>query len=212
MLKKYLLAAILLCSGVATAQFSEEIYGLNIGGNITNLRTNLPGYSTKAGTGFGIGVSVEKPIENNLSGFIHFNYEQRSFTANYQYSYDSGSATLTNSVSTNNTINVINIPLGLRYYFPNHDFYINAGGFAETYQRRGNPGLEVPSALWGQNSYSLGLFPGAGYRLELSEEDESDLLFEIRYTIGLKNFADDAASKMNCLSLSVSYRIGSVVF
>lgn len=133
MLKKIFTVLVPLTTVMASAQMSEEIYGINLGGTLSNLKTDVPGYATKSGTGFSIGVSAEKPMESNLSGFIQFNYEQRSYNADYTYSYDNGGSTITNTTSVKSTINVINIPLGLRFYFPDHDFFINAGGFVETY-------------------------------------------------------------------------------
>lgn len=213
MIKKFTCVLVLLYSLSAAAQESEEIFGINLGGILSSVNSSLPGLKTKPGTGFSVGLTAEEHFTQDVGFFIQANYERRTFTSDYSYSYIDNGTTISGIASSKNTYNTFYIPFGLRYYIPDQDFYLNAGGYLEIFKPSGTQASNnVPVAMYSDSGNAYGLFGGAGYRLELSEEDESDLLFELRYNKGLKDFIDNLPAKMNTISLSVTYRLGSKVF
>ena len=192
----------------------STIYGVNVGGNTSVIKMDDPGYKTSAGTSFTVGFSGEIGLSEDLSFFGHINYDRRVYSLDYTYIYGGDdSEVISEKTESTQTANFISIPLGIRFYMgENRNLFINAGGSVDLFLS-GKAKVENGDSYnyglsdSGYKDASFSLFPGLGYRLPLSKENGDDLLFEVKYYIGLTDTYYGLSSKMNSAQLSVSYRI-----
>ncbi|WP_116790364.1 porin family protein [Flavobacterium psychrotrophum] len=209
----FLLAAALF-SLASTAQEQPTIYGVNLGGTLSNLKLDNPAYKTSSSANFELGVSMEIPVLENLAIFGHLNYNRKSYKMDYENTYTENETVFISKMSSTETATFLNIPIGIRYYIgEKRNFFINVGGYVDLYLSRKTK-METGSSFDSgieNASYKetmAGIFPGIGYRLPLSAEEGTDLLFELKYNMGLTQTFDGLdGAKLNSTSLSVSYRI-----
>jgi hypothetical protein len=205
---------------IALSSFAQDdegstIYGVNIGGSFTTLKTSLPGHNIKGAANWGIGVSLDTPISDEFSFFGHVNYERKSFDYDYSYEDNYGEGPVTVTGGGSYTYVFVSVPAGIRYYVgEKKNYFINAGGYMDIFFNVKGTDNGSSSSFLATSSYHesvFGAFAGGGYRLPLSEDNGNDVLFEIRYCKGITDLLyAPPSNKMNSLMIGISYRVDSL--
>lgn len=214
-MKQRLLPLLALAASLHCFAQKEIKAGFIAGGTLSKLNVdNLP-LKWKYAPNFMIGITAEKPVTANLSVFANLNYERRTSTLNAPFAVaDSNTGLVTvypdNKITA--TVNYLSIPVAARYYIgPERRFFANMGLYADVYLKdkatsEHTPTLDSPSSvsLKNYNTVTLGVNPGIGYCIPL--KNNSELLIDARYNIGITKAVKDSETTINSFILAANYR------
>lgn len=169
----------LILSSLVHSQDNVKL-GINLGGQITNLR----GFEFEVEDDFEIapffGVNIEAKLVKNLSLVTAFNFE--TLTKKTELTFFDSSIDGVRRKEVKEKYQFFNIPVLLRYKFgPKKMFFIDGGGFVN-YFNKGKPNNFIPLFI-NFEDYNFGVAFGAGAIFPITKN--TDLSLQMRNDLGL---------------------------
>lgn len=212
-MKKLLLLLSLSASLCAFAQGNAK-FGVNAGTTLSDIRGDDRLDIYKNAVDFLVGLSMELPINDNLSVFANINYERKSVVHKIQFEQNPDFDPLINpnnrdKVNLRLSLQYLSIPVNIKYYIGSRKtFYIHGGPYAAVFLddafRFDGEKIDEISGGSDFKTVDFGLTLGAGAQIKLNAKH--NLSIGIRDNFGLANVSDmDYRIRTNSLNLVVTF-------
>ena len=198
-MRKIYFTLALLLPILASAQGNVK-FGFNAGATLSDIRGDDQLDVYKHAVDYLVGLSLELPLNDNLSVFTNVNYERKSVVQkiHFEQSPDFDPVINPNNLGEVNlrlTLQYISIPVNLKYYIGSKKtFYVHGGPYAAIFidDKFKFDGDEISELSGGSDfkTLDLGFTLGAGAQIKLSPKH--NLSIGIRDNFGFAN-----VSKMN---------------
>ncbi len=212
-MRKIYFTLALLLPILASAQGNVK-FGVNAGATLSDIRGNEQLDIYKNAVDYLIGLSMELPLNDNLSVFANVNYERKSVVHKIQFEQNPDFDPNINpnnwdKVNVRLTMQYLSIPVNFKYYLgSSKTFYIHGGPYAAIFidDKFKFDGEEIDEISGGSDFKTLdfGLTLGAGAQIKLNAKH--NLSIGIRDNFGLANVSDmNYDIRTNSLNLVVTF-------